>query len=60
MKLLLEKDIWLSEGEGAPLRTTIKEENAKEFDTAIEALYALKEARKYKPFENAQIQEDFL
>ena len=59
MKVLLEPGVWLADGEGDPARTT-KEENAKEFETSIEAFAALTEARKYRPFHDAELTEDFL
>jgi len=57
MKVLLEDGVWLSGGEGDPPRTLV-EENAKEFVTLKEALTALAEARKLRPFKNAQIQDE--
>ena len=59
MKVLLEPGVWLAEGDGDPPRTLI-EENAREFDTQKEALAALSDARKYRPFKNAMTVEDFL
>ena len=59
MKVLLEKDVWLASGDGDPPRT-LKEKNAKEFDSMEDALLALKEARKLRPFKNAQIVDGFL
>ena len=58
MKVLLEKGCWLTDGEGDPPRTLV-EGNAKEFDGLKEAYDALKDARKYRPFLNAEITEDF-
>ena len=57
MKVLLEDGVWLSDGEGDPPRTLV-EENAKEFVTFEGAFIALAEARKLRPFKNAQIQEE--
>lgn len=57
MKVLLEDGLWLGDGQGDPPRTLV-EKNAKEFITTTEALEALKEARKLRPFKNAQIVED--
>jgi len=54
MKILLEEGVWLAEGEGDPPRTLV-EENAKEFKNITEACRALIEARKRRPFRNAQI-----
>ena len=59
MKVMLEKGVWLTDGEGDPPRTTV-EENAIEFNTMARALSALKLARKYRPFQLAVIQEDFV
>ena len=59
MKVLLEDGVWLTDGEGDPPRTTI-EEKAKEFDSTKHALSALADARKYRPFRDAQLTEDFI
>jgi hypothetical protein len=63
MKVLLEEGVWLSSAtwiaEGGPLRT-LNEDNAAEFDSMEGAKQALKDARKYKPFKNATIEEDFI
>lgn len=53
----LEKGVWLADGEGDPPRTLVKE-NAKEFDMD-EALKALAEARKFRPFKKAEIIDEF-
>ncbi len=58
MKVQLEEGVWLAEGGGDPPRTLV-EEDAKEFNTEKEALAALTNARKFRPFKNAMIQEDF-
>ncbi len=58
MKVLLEKGVWLKDGEGDPPRTLV-ESNAKEFNSSAEAYKALTRARKYRPFKNAIIQEYF-
>lgn len=55
----LENGCWLADGVGDPARTVVKE-NAKDFSTQDEALKALAEARKFRPFENAVIEDDFL
>lgn len=57
MKVQLEKGVWLTDGYGDPPRTLI-EENAKDFETQAEALAALTDARKYRPFKDAELQED--
>jgi len=59
MKVLLEKGVWIADGEGDPPRTTV-EENAKNYDNIKDALAALAEARKFRPFENAEIVDGFL
>ncbi len=58
MKVQLEPGVWLADGDGDPPRTVL-EDHAKEFDTKEEALMALSEARKYRLFENAELEEDF-
>ena len=59
MKVLLEKGVWLTDGVGDPPRTVV-EEKAKEFKDKAAAMKALAEARKYRPFENAEFVEDFI
>lgn len=59
MIVQLEKGVWLKAGDGDPPRTLVKE-SAKEFNSAQEAYRALAKARKYRPFKNAIIEEDFL
>ena len=59
MKVLLEKNVWLTDGEGDPPRT-IAEELATEFATMEEALSALEKARNYRPFDDAEIVEEFI
>ena len=59
MKVQLETGVWLAYGTGDPPRTLI-ERDAKEFDTEEEALVALSKARKFRPFKNAVLQEDFM
>ena len=59
MKVLLERGVWLADGEGDPPRTLI-EESAKEFPDVAQASNALAEARRYRRFPNAEIYEDFL
>ena len=54
MKVLLEKGVWVANWEGDPGRTIV-EENAQEFNTMRKALNALKRARRYRPFINAEI-----
>ena len=54
MKIELEQGVWLADGEGDPPRTVL-EDHAREFKTMKEAVKALIAARKYKPFECAQI-----
>ena len=54
MKVLLEKGCWLADWSGDPGRT-ILEENAKEFKTRRSANMAIKRARRYRPFEAAEI-----
>lgn len=58
MIIQLEDGVWLADGEGDPPRTLVKE-NAKEFADMNEALEALTEARKFRPFEKAEIIDDF-
>lgn len=50
----LEKGVWLSEGEGDPCRTK-KKSNAAGFYFFENAEKAIEKARKFRPFENAQI-----
>jgi len=59
MKVLLEEGVWLADGEGDPPRTLL-EENAKEFIDISQANNALVKARKYRPFPDAEIYEDFV
>ena len=63
MRVLLEKGVWLlgwpEVCQGDPPRT-LKEENAYEFDTMEQAKQALDEARVYRPFESAEIIDDFI
>lgn len=59
MRVLLEPGVWLADGEGDPPRTTV-EDNAKCFECKRTAAKALYEARKYRPFRKAELQEDFL
>ena len=54
LKVELEHGVWLAEGEGDPPRT-LDENNAREFKTMKEAVLALCEARKYRPFAKAVI-----
>jgi hypothetical protein len=58
MRVLLEKNVWLADWEGDPGRTT-NEDNAAEFESMADAMKALEEARKFRPFKNAQIVDDF-
>ena len=58
MKVLLEVNVWLADGEGDPPRTT-DESHAKEFGSKLEAYRALESARQYRPFPNAEITDDF-
>lgn len=59
MKVLLEDGVWLTDGEGDPPRTLV-EKYAKEFNSELEAYRALENARQYRPFPNAELQEDFI
>ena len=59
MKVLLETGVWLDKGEGDPCRT-LCEEHAYNFEDIKEALQALADARQYRPFPNALIEEDFV
>ena len=59
MKVLLEPGVWLADGDGDPPRTLV-EADAKEFASRFVAFMALESARKYRPFERAEIQEDFI
>lgn len=63
MKVLLEPGVWLlgwpAVCEGDPPRT-LNEAEAYDFDYIEHAQQALKEARRYHPFENAQIVDDFV
>ena len=54
MKVKLEENCWLADWEGDPGRTIV-EENAKEYFNMKSALMALKKAREYRPFINAEI-----
>ncbi len=63
MKVLLEENAWLLGWPEAcygnpPI--TANEEDAYEFDNMQHTKKALKEARVYKPYENAQIVDDFI
>ena len=49
-----EDGVWKASGVGDPSRTTVKE-IAQVFKTDTEAKIALSQARKYRPFKNAQI-----
>lgn len=55
-KVELEEGVWLADGQGDPPRTLVKS-NAKEFNSLETALAALKRARKFRPFKNAEIQD---
>ena len=57
MKVLLKKGAWLTDRQGDHYQT-LEEEYAKEYKTIAEASKALAEARRYGPFENAQIVDD--
>lgn len=57
MKIELEEGVWLCDGEGDP-SMTIVEDWAKSFNSEKEARAALTEARKFRPFKNAQLIED--
>lgn len=59
MIIQLEESVWLADGEGGPSRTLVVE-NAKKFDAMDEAIKALAEARKFRPFEEAEIIDDFI
>lgn len=63
MKVLLEPGVWLlgwpAVCEGDPPRT-LNEAEAYEYDNIEQAQKALKEARVYRPFENAQIVDGFV
>lgn len=54
MKVLLEKGVWISDGLGDFART-LREENAKKFDSVEAAEEALGMAREYRPFRGACI-----
>ncbi len=58
MIVKLEDGCWIADGVGDPPRTVV-EENAKQFSTMADAHRALREARKYRPFKNAVIEDDF-
>jgi hypothetical protein len=58
MKVQLEEGVWLADGEGDPPRTLVKD-NAKEFESMSEAVQALCNAREYRQFKDAQIQDEF-
>jgi len=55
----LETGCWLADGEGDPPRTLVKK-YAKYFSTQKEALKALEEARKHRPFNKAVVEDEFL
>lgn len=57
MKVQLEEGVWLAKRMSGSITTTV-EENAKEFKTSHDALDGLAEARKFKPFPNATLEED--
>ena len=59
MKVLLEEGVWLADGEGDPPRTR-KEDNGKEFLLMSDALLELKKAREFRPFDQAQVVDDFI
>ena len=50
----LEDSVWLGKGEGDPCRTTL-EKHASKFERLIKARAALKKAREFRPFVDAQI-----
>lgn len=50
----LEDGVWLANWEGDPGRT-LRRDNAKQFDTKKKAQNALKRARKFRSFLDAQI-----
>ncbi len=62
MRVLLEKGVWLlcwpEAGDGDPPRT-LNENEAYEFDNIEHAKRALRQARAYRPFENAVFVDDF-
>lgn len=50
----LEEGVWLTNGEGDPPRTLVKE-NAVGFFNKQDAIKALEEAKTIRPFKNAKI-----
>jgi hypothetical protein len=54
MKVELESDVWLADGEGDPART-LDESKAKNFRTLKEACAAIIAARRFRLFRNAAI-----
>ena len=59
MKVELERGVWVVCGtEDSP--TTLSEENAKDFNDLSDALRAIEEARKVKPYQDAVVQDDFV
>ena len=51
----LEKGVWLDTGDGDPSRTCVKD-NAYRFTTCNQAERFLADARKFRPFKNAEIE----
>ena len=54
--VMLEKGCWLADTEGDPGRT-LQKSNAKRFSDRSEAVFALRMARVYRRFRNAEIIE---
>lgn len=52
----LEKDVYIAKWEGDPGRT-LKLDSAKKYNNNKNAIKGLKQARKYRPFINAEICE---
>lgn len=52
----LEGGVWLASGHGDPPRTLVRD-NAKRFNTEGGANRALREARYYRPFLTAKVEE---
>lgn len=59
IRVRLQPGCWLTDGEGDPSRTVVKA-NATVFKDTITAFVALSDARRYHPFKDAEIEEDFV
>ena len=54
----LEEGVWLDTGDGDPSRT-LRQEKAARFDTTTDAVKAVMAARKFRPFKEATIHNEW-